>query len=251
MTIYLWTLCFVLFSKAQHRTRGPSHPSFLIILTRLKGGILFLSPILSPPLENKFALSRFSGGNELMLKRNYIADHFRRLILLLHLLSQRGDVFLERAFCRKNQLHLQQVNQTSTHSHGHPLLSENPSDPTGILCNDPSSLCSIWLLACLLILDHAEIQEQEERQWTHLFGPRQQNQPMELVVQTQTFILHAVQCLTGESGAIIQELKILPHSSSPHPTPYSPISSVFYFVCVGGEHSCCKHTHPCRQMALV
>lgn len=64
-----------------------------------------------------------------MLKRNYIADHFRRLILLLHLMSQRGDVFLERAFCRKNRLHLHQVNQTSTHNHGHPLLSENPSEP--------------------------------------------------------------------------------------------------------------------------
>lgn len=163
MTIYLWTLCFVLFSKAQHRTRGPSHPSFLIILTRLKGGILFLSPILSPPLENKFALSRFSGWNELMLIRNYIADHFRRLVLLLHLMSQRGDVFLERAFCRKNHLYLQQVNQTSTHNHGIPYFLKTPVNSTGILCNESSSLCSIWLLACLLILDHAEIQEQEER----------------------------------------------------------------------------------------
>lgn len=129
MTIYLWTWCFVLFSKAQHRTRGASHPSFLIILTRLKAGILFLSPILSPPLENKFALSRFSGWNELMLKRNDIADNFRWLVLLLHLTSQRGDVFLERAFCRKNHLHLQQVSRTSTHNHEHPLLSENPSEP--------------------------------------------------------------------------------------------------------------------------
>lgn len=148
--IYLWTLCFVLFSKAQHRTRGPSHPSFLIILTRLKGWILFLSPIFSPPQENKFALSRFSGWNELMLKRNYIADHFRPLVLLVHLMSQRGDVFLETEFCRKNHLHLQQVNQTSTHNHGHPLLSENPSEPhRSSLQWSPFSL--LHLAACLSV----------------------------------------------------------------------------------------------------
>lgn len=59
MTIYLWTLCFVLVSKAQHRTRGPSHPPFLIILTRLKGGILFLSPILSPAGEQIYIVKIF------------------------------------------------------------------------------------------------------------------------------------------------------------------------------------------------
>ena len=151
MTIYLWTWCFVLFSKAQHRTRGASHPSFLIILTRLKAGILFLSPILSPPLENKFALSRFSGWNELMLKRNDIADNFRWLVLLLHLTSQRGDVFLERAFCRKNHLHLQQVSRTSTHNHEHPLLSENPSEPHRNSLQ--WSLFSLLHLAACLSLD--------------------------------------------------------------------------------------------------
>ena len=61
-------------------------------------------------------------------------------------------------------------------------------------------------------------------------GQGSKNQPTESVVQTQTFILPVVQCLTGESGTVIQELKTLPRSSSPHPTPYSPISSVFYFA---------------------
>lgn len=241
MTIYLWTWCFVLFSKAQHRTRGASHPSFLIILTRLKAGILFLSPILSPPLENKFALSRFSGWNELMLKRNDIADNFRWLVLLLHLTSQRGDVFLERAFCRKNHLHLQQVSRTSTHNHEHPLLSENPSEPHRNSLQ--WSLFSLLHLAACLSLDTWS-------RWDS--GARRKIVDM-LVWAKVAKSTNGVGCpdpnIHPACGPVSHWRVGDCYSGTENIATFfftPPYAILPHFQCIllcRGEHGCCKHTH--------
>lgn len=146
MTIYLWTLCFVLFSKAQHKMHGPSHPSSLFILTRLKGRILFFFFSLSPSGEQIYIVKVF--------RLTWVYAEMDLRSWQFQMVSppipphvpERGCFSGGREVCVKIHLRLWQLNQMPTHNHEHPLRSENPSEATISLCNDHSLL---HLAACL------------------------------------------------------------------------------------------------------